>query len=194
LQTQVLADRHEAVIECLLRAVVEKAETVSGEADADSPAFSLRLRAATIRASEADTPSSATSQQANADEFSANGALRLVWSSVIRLEMNENYYQLWYYDGEGDVQKTLVRKTDVPTQETMPPAFYKAHRSHIVNVRHVAEVNASSLLMRDGAMVPLAGSERQRLRNIVRETSVQMALLHELRGLVVEEQPRVENL
>jgi hypothetical protein len=195
LQTQVLAHRHEAVVECLLRAVMEKAETVSGEGDTDSPIFSLRLRSATIRSCAADTPPEqsveAQNLQANADESSANGTLRLVWSSVIRLEMNDNYYQLWYYDGEGDVQKTLVRKTEVPVQETMPPVFYKAHRSHIVNVRHVAEVNASSLMIRDGAMVPLAGNERQRLQNIVRETSVQMALLHELRGLVVEEEPEL---
>jgi hypothetical protein len=98
--------------------------------------------------------------------------------------MKENYYELWYFDTEGMVQMVLVRKDDMAHPSEMPTLFYQAHRSHIVNMKQIAEVNPASLLMRCGNSVPLAESEQQRFQSILQQMSIQVAVLDELRAMI----------
>jgi DNA-binding LytR/AlgR family response regulator len=194
LQSRMLSEQQHDIIERLVRGVVEELPNAEAEPTAtkELPTLEKTFSVATRSLSAASKPSArkksppkgTSKKKPTAKTSTTNLSLTLPWSSVIRLQMKENYYELWYFDTEGAVQTVLVRKNEFPHPSEMPKLLYQAHRSHIVNMKQIAEVNPASLLMRCGSSVPLAESEQYRLQTIVQQMSVQVAVLDELRAMI----------
>ena len=155
------------------------------ERPALTAAFSVPVRSV-ISAKKAPT----TKQTPTPKSLAKHPPLETTWSNVIRLEMKENYYELWYFDAKERVRAVLVRKDDLPPPAQMPSMVYQAHRSHLVSMKHIVEVNPKSLLMRCGSSVPLAEAEQERLQTIFDQLSEQMAVLTELRILFQKQEQK----
>ena len=201
LQGRMLSEQQQDIIERLIRAVLDEQPHGAVTAEANSTVPSSNTDTATserpglehefsvtARAITAPVPSSVPKKPAARPSPKKKSLSTFVlvrpWSAVIRLQMKENYYEVWYFDTNGAVQTALVRKQEFPPPSQLPTLFYQAHRSHIVNMKQIAEVNPASLLMRCGSSIPLAESEQQRLQTIMRQISKQVAVLDELRAMI----------
>jgi DNA-binding LytR/AlgR family response regulator len=187
LQSRMLSERQHDIIERLVRGVLDelpKSESDTSERLTLDGEFSVTARSSTIARKSSAHKKSSPKTNKPVKNTALAFLLTLRWSAVIRLQMKENYYELWYFDTEGMVQMVLVRKDDMAHPSEMPTLFYQAHRSHIVNMKQIAEVNPASLLMRCGNSVPLAESEQQRFQSILQQMSIQVAVLDELRAMI----------
>lgn len=192
LQARIVADRQYDVTTRLIQTIeaeVAPPTTIgtSEERPALTAAFSVPVRSV-ISAKKAPTTKQASTPKSLAKPLTKHPPLETTWSNVIRLQTKENYYELWYFDAKERVCAVLVRKDDLPPPAQMPSMVYQAHRSHLVNMKHIAEVNPKSLLMRCGNSVPLAEAEQERLQTIFDQLSVQMAVLTELRTLLQQQE------
>jgi hypothetical protein len=113
----------------------------------------------------------------------------LCWSRLIRLQAQENYYGLWYFDEEGIVQMELIRKGEVLLSER-PSFMFKANKSEYINVHWIADIGAKAVMMMCGGFVRLAERQQQTFQEIFRAVSSQLAALDELQAVLTRYEAR----
>lgn len=101
--------------------------------------------------------------------YRANRLVLIETAEALRLESNDHY--TWIYTSS---ERYLSNLSLSDLEERLDPAmFYRCHRSHIVNLRHVAEIgrDGESLYLvytkPDPARVPVSRAHLRELREIV---------------------------
>ena len=182
LQARIVTERQYDITTRLIQTIEAEVTQLTTGTPEERPALTAPL-SVPVRSVISAKKASITKQTSTPKSLAKHPPLETTWSNVIRLEMKENYYELWYFDAKERVRAVLVRKDDLPSPQQMPSMLYQSHRSNVVNMKHIAEVNPKSLLMRCGSSIPLAEAEQERLQTIFDQLSEQMAVLTELRIL-----------
>jgi DNA-binding LytR/AlgR family response regulator len=84
-------------------------------------------------------------------------------SEVIFISAALNYLELHLAE-----KKMMVYGGLSDFADKLPPSFYRVHRSYIVNLRHVQSAGPTSLVMNNGAIIPVGGKYRPELRKAIR--------------------------
>ncbi len=89
---------------------------------------------------------------------------------VVRMVASGNYTEVILKNGK-DAYRTITLSHTIGTYEDMlsPHGFFRTHRAHLINLNYVYKmVRAdSTLLMRDGAEIPVARRRRNDLLNLL---------------------------
>jgi DNA-binding LytR/AlgR family response regulator len=83
-----------------------------------------------------------------------NGIVKLSFSQIVYLEVISRYVQFVLVNGE--VRESYGYLADYETDLLSDPHFYKPHRSYIVNLRQVTELNKDGFVTKNGKTVPVA--------------------------------------
>ena len=88
-----------------------------------------------------------------------DGALKLVLKDIIRVEGDRNYSYIHLKNGT----KKLVTKTLIELEELLDfKDFYRCHRSHILNVDHIASYsNGVTVLLSDDTKIPVSRRKKK---------------------------------
>ncbi len=79
-------------------------------------------------------------------------------ADIIRIQAMGEYLRI-YVEGHPRPLTTLMSMKHI--EEEMPPReFLRVHRSHIINLRHVAEVSKGHIILDDGADLPIGDNYR----------------------------------
>lgn len=130
----------------------------------------LRLRAAALeRAGEALTTAAATQPLDRVFVREARSIRPLPLAEVLRVESQGDYAAL---HTAKRVHLMDMRISELETRLPAPP-FLRVHRSHIVNLDHVERIDLDdaarmSVLMKDGARIPMSRSRSGEIRRVAR--------------------------
>lgn len=83
-----------------------------------------------------------------------NGILRLPFSQIVYVEVINRSVQ--FILANGDVREAYGYLTDYESHLLSDPHFYKPHRSYVVNLRQVTELNKKGFVTIMGKIVPVA--------------------------------------
>lgn len=83
-----------------------------------------------------------------------NGIVKLPFSQIVYVEVINRSVQFILTDGE--IRKAYGYLTDYETDLLSDHHFYKPHRSYVVNLSHVTELNKKGFTTKDGKTVPVA--------------------------------------
>ena len=84
----------------------------------------------------------------------SNGILKLTFSQIVYVEVINRTVQFILTNGE--LKKAYGYLADYESALLSDPNFFKPHRSYIVNLRHVSELNKEGFITRNGQTVPVA--------------------------------------
>ena len=155
--------------------------------DTDDVSFILLRNAQHTHMMEIDAAVLSTGTGGRKPRQNVQKTLTVRYADIIRLEKQDNYVWLHWFNPEGEVKKALLRTEFVPLLHTdLPTGFHKVHRSHIINILHIVEVEQRSVVMRCGNEVPLAAREQHRVQEVLQQFSRQVGVLGELHRLLKE--------
>lgn len=83
-----------------------------------------------------------------------NGILKLPFSQIVYVEVINRSVQ--FILAKGDVREAYGYLTDYERDLLSDPHFFKPHRSYVVNLSHVTELNKKGFATKGGKTVPVA--------------------------------------
>jgi DNA-binding LytR/AlgR family response regulator len=206
LQVQILGEQQHAILECVMNGVLQDVRALDRQSEewkamvkefVGVPVLGVPARTSLtpelpplmlpvqieLQSQGVSHKPRRNNTHASLRSTSRKKAKAVAWSQVVRLQAQENYFEVWYFNESGVVKTELLRKEEIPI-ESMPRCMCKVHKSHYVNVYQISSVRLESLLMNDGSCVPLSKLQQERLRGILRELSSHFAALDTLRDVL----------
>lgn len=91
--------------------------------------------------------------------------VRILVNDIIYVEGYGEYLRIFF----AQQPKPLVVYLSMKKMETRldKPCFMRIHKSYIINLKHITEINKSRVLMDTGACIPIGDSYRERLNQYV---------------------------
>jgi hypothetical protein len=87
------------------------------------------------------------------------------WDKIVRIEMMENYSNIWCFDHAGNYLRYIVRSSS--TSIVVPPIMRKIHRSHRIHLAYIKAVNRETIDLINGETLPLGRTYRNEILELL---------------------------
>lgn len=94
--------------------------------------------------------------------------VRVALDDIIYIEGMNEYLKVHIISGDPLLTHTTFRQIN----ECLPDHFLQVHRSYVVNMKHVKEVERSIILMTDGTRISVSDSNKENFMQYLQEHSV----------------------
>lgn len=89
--------------------------------------------------------------------------VKVMIPDIIYIEGMNEYLKLHFVDADPILTHTTFRNIS----DTLPAHFMQVHRSYLVNLNHIKEVERSSLVMSNGARFPIGDSYKEAFQSYI---------------------------